>query len=172
MTLCGHSLSCVCVCVCVCSLSALVRNPNGETSRETGSGREKEGQRRAKEDSRREIAVQEKDGQQKEAVKEDSQRWVGIRSGFCRGFEQSIRSQLSRDARRMQSVTKLLFLRLELTQVRVCSFILSSTLSVVFYVAIKKCVIPLVGNEKEKNQKMNHWPRVVWFKDVVVGIGR
>ena len=30
----------------------------------------------------------------------------------------------------------------------VCSF--SSTLSVVFYVAVKKCVISLVGNEKKK----------------------
>ena len=66
------------------SLSALVRNPhkgpNGETSRETGSGGGKEGpressrQRRAEEDGRLEIAVQVKDGEQMEVLWEDSQR--------------------------------------------------------------------------------------------------
>ena len=36
----------------------------------------------------------------------------------------------------------------------VCFF--SSTLSVVFYVAVKKCVMPLVGSKR--NHWMNHWP--------------
>ena len=42
------------------------------------------------------------------------------------------------------------FLRLELTQGRVCSFVLPSAPSVVFCVTVVKCEIPLVGNEKEK----------------------
>ena len=104
---------CVCVCVCVCtgqriSLSVLARNPNKrielKISREVGSwtrrGRyqrrdrvswrrktERDSRRRtAEETSRREIAVQEKDGQQKEAERENSQRLVGIRTGFFRNF--------------------------------------------------------------------------------------
>ena len=43
------------------------------------------------------------------------------------------------------------FLRLELTQVRVCSFVPSSTLSVMFCVSVMKCVMPRVGNEKKKH---------------------
>ena len=79
------------------------RNPNKELeleiSDDTGSGGEKEGpredrgqlakedaedslQRTGEETSRRGIAVQGKDGQQKEAVREDSQRWVGIPSSL------------------------------------------------------------------------------------------
>ena len=43
----------------------------------------------------------------------------------------------------------------------------SSTLSVVFCVSVKKCVMPLV-----KNHYMNHWPWVVWFKEAeIVGSG-
>ena len=62
-----------------------------EISRETGSGGGKEGpredrerrwQRKAEENGRLEIAVQGKDGQQKGAVREDSQRWVSIPSVF------------------------------------------------------------------------------------------
>ena len=78
--------------VCVCasqriSLSALEGNPykgpNSETSREAGSGRGKEGPRedreslltkRAEEYGRLERAVSGKDGHQKEAVRENSQR--------------------------------------------------------------------------------------------------
>ena len=81
--------------VCAGQRISLARNPlkgpNGEIFRETRSGRGKEGpredrgavdkgrqrcsrQRRAEEDGRPERAVQGKDGQQKEAVREDSQR--------------------------------------------------------------------------------------------------
>ena len=75
-------------CVCVragqrISLSNLARNTHkghdGETSHETRTGgkkgpREGSRQRRAEEDGRLEVAVQGKDGQQKEELREDSQR--------------------------------------------------------------------------------------------------
>ena len=60
----------------------------GELTKEPREGSR---QRTAEETSRREIAVQGKDGQQKEAVREDSQRWVDIRSGFCRSFAKNTR---------------------------------------------------------------------------------
>ena len=85
-------------------MSALTRNPNKslelEISHEISSRGGKEGPREdrgavdkgrlreavdngeQKETSRREITVQGKYGQQKEAVREDSQRKVSIPSGF------------------------------------------------------------------------------------------
>ena len=48
----------------------------------TKEPRESSRQRRAEEDGRIEIAVQGKDCQQKEAAREDSQRWVSIPCGF------------------------------------------------------------------------------------------
>ena len=73
----------------VCFGAKSTQSTEDEISRKTGSGGGKEGPRedgesnwqsRAEEDGRLEIAVQAKDGQQKEAVREDSQRWVSIHS--------------------------------------------------------------------------------------------
>ena len=168
MRLCGHCVERVFVYASqTIFLSVWAWNLNKglelENSRETGSGRGEEGsredtgqsakedrrrgsgQRRAEETSRREIAVQRKDGQQKEAVREDSQTWVGILSDFCRCFGKKKNTQgivyrctenakchktLSRAWSWLRSVFARLFFFL--------------TLSVVFYVAIKKCVIPLL----------------------------
>ena len=57
----------------------------------TKEPKESSQQRRAEETSRREKAVQGKDGLQKEAMREDSQRLVGIPSGFCRSFAKNTR---------------------------------------------------------------------------------
>ena len=66
------------------------------------------------------------------------------------------------------SVTNSLLLRLELTQVRICSFVLFLPHSVVFCVSVKKYVMLLIGNHW-----MNHWSWVVWFKEAeIVGVGR
>ena len=131
MTLCGHCVGCVCV-----RRSVLARNPNKglelEISHETRSGRGEEGPREDRgsvDKGRRRDAVdnvvQGKDGQQKETVREDSQKWVSILCGFCRSFARNTRLRETRDARRMQGVTKIPFLRLELTQVHnVCLFFL------------------------------------------------
>ena len=82
----------------VCLSAKHVQRTEGEISRETGSGRgkvgsredigsiDKERRREAVDNGEREIAIQGKDGQQKEAVREDSQRLVGIPSGFYRSF--------------------------------------------------------------------------------------
>ena len=71
------------------------------------------------EDGRIEIAVQ-KDGQQKEAANEDSQRWVSIPCGFV----EVLRKIHTHDSLQMHEklhkiVTKLPFLRLELIQVHI-----------------------------------------------------
>ena len=47
-----------------------------------------------------------------------------------------------------KSVENSPLLRLKLTQVRVC-LLFSFTLSVVFCVSIKKCVMPLIGDERK-----------------------
>ena len=104
------------------------KGPYSETSCETRSRGGKEGsressrQRRAEEDGWLEIAVQGKDGQQKKAVREDSQRWVSFPCGFCRSFAQNtcLRYKCTENAK----CHKLPFLCLELTQVHVCSFVL------------------------------------------------
>ena len=127
--------------------------------------------RQLKKQGRREQSVLDsspgKDGQQREAVREDSQRWVGIPSGFV-----EVSSKIyAHDSLQMHGKlhkkchTDSPFLHLELTQVHVCLFVLSSTLSVVFRVSVMKCVIPLVGNEKRKHL-MNHWSWVVWFNSL------
>ena len=106
-------------------------------------------QSRAEENGRLEIAVQGKDGQQKEAVRKDSQRWVSIPRGCV---EVSCKIHACNSLQMHEELHKKChiespFLSLELTQVRVCSFFLSFTLSIVFCVSVKKCVIPLVGNQ-------------------------
>ena len=126
------------------SLSVLPRNANKgldlEISWEIGSGGEKEGpkevrgqlvkedtessrQRTEEETSWREIAVQGTDGQQKEAVGEDSQKWVGISSSFVEVSRKiPAHDSLQMHEKLNKFVTKLPFLRLELTQVHIVRF--------------------------------------------------
>ena len=59
-----------------------------------------------------------------------------------------------------KSVTDFPLLSLELTQVRVYSFVFFPTLSVVLCVSVKKCIIPLVGDEKTARWITGH----EWFK--------
>ena len=76
----------------VCFGAKPTQRTEDQILRETGSVGGKEGPREDREsrsttESRREqlaveLVVQGKDGQQKEAVREDSQRWVSIPSGF------------------------------------------------------------------------------------------
>ena len=128
------------------SLSALVRNPhkgpNGEIFRETGSGREKEGpreeresvdkgkqretsrQRKAEETSRREIAVQGKDGQQKASVKDEL--------AFLEVFVEVSCKIHACDSLQMHGKCKVSLV--ELTQVRVCSFVLFLPPSQLYFV--------------------------------------
>ena len=100
---------CVCVCECVCVTQCIAirfrlcwrqsddlfvcfdakptQRTEKDISRETGSGRGKkcpweDRKSQLTKQGRLEIAVQGKDGQQKEAVSEDIQRWVNIPSGF------------------------------------------------------------------------------------------
>ena len=81
-----------------------------------------------------------------EAGLTNARKWVSIPSGFVevsRNYTPAI------DCRCAESYTKVSqtspFLRLELTQARVCLFF-SSTLSVVLCLSVKKCVMPLVWN--------------------------
>ena len=138
------------------SLSVLARNRNKglelEISDESRSGGGKEGsredkgpvdeerrrqgsrQRTVEETSWREIAVQETDGQQKEAVGEDSQKWVRISSSFV----EVSRKICTHDSLQMHKelhkiVTELPFLRLELTQVHIVRlFFFSHSLGCIF----------------------------------------
>ena len=164
----NHSVGCVCVRrsenLFVCFGAKPTQRPELEISHETGSGggnecpREDRGsvdkvrwreavdngeQRRPVDKGRRRDAVdngvQGKDGQQKEAVRENSQKWVGTPSVFLKKFRAKYTSAIVYRFTENARCHKNPFLRLELTQVRVCSF--SPTLSVVFLGAVKKCDI-------------------------------
>ena len=77
---------------------------------------------------------------------------------LCGNFARIHAPDSSQNARKVSQTS--LFLRLVLTQVRVCS--LSSTLLVVyivFCVSVKKYEIPLAGDKR--NHKTIWWPRVV-----------
>ena len=160
------------------SLSALVRNPhkgpNGETSHETGSGGEKkvpekregqltkeDGEKQSTTESRRDVDNGEqkrpvgvrygRDGQHKKAVREDNQRWVGIPSGFCRSFAQtSAIVYRCTEKAKCHIEFPLLAFGADPSQ-RLFVYLFSSTLSVLFYVAVKKCVISIAGNEEQKH---------------------
>ena len=164
MTLCGHSLCWVCVCAGQrIPLSALVRNPNKgpelEISQVTGSRGGKEGPREDRESQpteqdRRDQSAWDSSPGEGRSVREHSQRWVGI----TRGFVEVSRKIHARDSLQMHGklhekrYTDSPSLHLELTQVRVCSFVLSSTLfGCILCGCKKKCVIPLVENEKKNN---------------------
>ena len=157
---------CVCVCVCVrwsenlfvCFGAKPTQRTEDEISRETGSGGGKEGpmgrqrgqltkedgersrQRRAEETSRLEIVVQGKDGQQKGKQSKVSWHSLWLLQKFRPKYTHVIVYRCTENAK----CHKTPFLALGADPspcLFVCSF--SSTLSVVFYVAVKKCVIPL-----------------------------
>ena len=110
----------------------------------TKETREGSRQRRAEEDGGIDIAVQGKDGQQKEAVREDSQRWVSIPCGFVdvsRKKHACDNLQMHEKLQKIVTQTSLSYAwNWPKSILFVCSF--SPTLSVVFYVAVMKCVIP------------------------------
>ena len=120
-------------------LSVLARNLHKGPLRETGSGRGKEGanqQKGAEEISRLERAVKRRRTQSTE---------VSMASGYCGSFARVHARVSSQNAQKMSRNPP--FLRLELTHVVFVRLFFSSTLSVVFCVSVKKCVIPLGGDE-------------------------
>ena len=94
----------------------------------------------AEETSWREIVDQGTDGQQKEAVREDIQKWVGIFSSFVK-VSRKIHAydSLQMHEKLHKIVTKLPFLRLELTQVHIVRlFFFFHSLSCIFFCGRKE----------------------------------
>ena len=121
-------------------------------------------QSRAEEDGQLEIAVQGKDGQQKEAVREDSQRWVSISSGFKKFRAKHTPVIVYKYTKSCtKSSQRLPFLALGADPspcLFVCSF--SPTFSDVLCIYVMKCVIPLVGNEKKTTRRITGYEKFGW----------
>ena len=145
-------------------LSVLARNPHKELvceiSHETGRGRGKEGPR--SDNRRRENREGNRTAGESrqlrgcvvpEARLANMRGWVSIPGDFL-GI--SLEYILALAHRRTESYVKVSqispFLRLELTQVRVCLFVFYPSILLVVYVvlcvSVRKCEIPLAGDER------------------------
>ena len=129
---------------------------------------------------RREGISQEKEAEQRSRQKRAGVRTCGLRSGLAnvkgwvgvpRGFVGiSLEYTLALVHRCTESYAKVTqtspYLRLELTQVRVCLFsFLPPSRYVVFCVSVKKCEIPLAGDEK--NHQTIGGPWVDWVVEIM-----